>query len=60
MENKMLHEHYAFIVDEGQSPTRIDKYLMNFIENTTRNKIQSAVKNGCVIVNGKMLSPIIT
>ena len=49
----MLHEHYAFIVDEGQSPTRIDKYLMNFIENTTRNKIQSAVKNGCVIVNGK-------
>jgi len=53
MENKMLHEHYAFIVDEGQSPTRIDKYLMNFIENTTRNKIQSAVKKGCVIVNGK-------
>ena len=53
MENNILHEHYAFIVDNGQSPTRIDKYLMNFIENTTRNKIQSAVKKGCVIVNGK-------
>ena len=53
MENNILHEHYAFIVDKGQSPIRIDKYLMNFIENTTRNKIQSAVKKGCVIVNGK-------
>ncbi|WP_242130504.1 RluA family pseudouridine synthase [Aestuariivivens marinum] len=47
-----LYEHYAFTVDKGQSPLRIDKYLMNFVENATRNKIQAAAKNGSIVVNG--------
>ena len=46
-----LYEHYSFTVDKGQSPLRIDKYLMNFIENATRNKIQTAAKNGSIFVN---------
>ncbi len=46
-----LYEHYSFTVEKGQSPLRIDKYLMNFIENATRNKIQAAAKNGSVFVN---------
>ncbi len=46
-----LYEHHAFVVDKGQSPLRIDKYLMNFIENATRNKIQSAAKDGSIYVN---------
>lgn len=46
-----LYEHYSFTVDKGQSPLRIDKYLMNFIENATRNKIQAAAKNGSIFVN---------
>ncbi|MBT8393814.1 MAG: RluA family pseudouridine synthase [Flavobacteriaceae bacterium] len=46
-----LYEHYSFIVEKGQSPLRIDKYLMNFIENATRNKIQAAAKNGSIFVN---------
>ena len=46
-----LHEHYAFTVDKGQQPLRIDKYLMNFVENATRNKIQAAAKAGHVFVN---------
>ena len=41
-----LHEHYMFTVEKGQQPLRIDKYLMNFVENATRNKIQAAAKNG--------------
>ena len=41
-----LYEHYAFEVDKGQTPLRIDKYLMNFIENATRNKVQAAAKDG--------------
>ena len=28
-----LYEHYACTVEKGQQPLRIDKYLMNFIEN---------------------------
>jgi len=51
-ENDDLYEHYSFTVDKGQSPLRIDKYLMNFIENATRNKIQEGAKNGSVFVNG--------
>jgi len=50
-ENDELHEHYSFVVEKGQSPLRIDKYLMNFIENATRNKIQAAAKNGSIFVN---------
>ncbi|MDO6760262.1 RluA family pseudouridine synthase [Tamlana sp. 2_MG-2023] len=46
-----LFEHHAFTVDKGQTPLRIDKYLMNFIENATRNKIQDAAKNGSIYVN---------
>lgn len=47
-----LYEHYSFNVEKGQSPLRIDKYLMNFIENATRTKIQAAAKNGSILVNG--------
>ncbi len=47
-----LFEHHSFVVDKGQTPLRIDKYLMNRIENATRNKIQSAAKDGSIYVNG--------
>lgn len=46
-----LYEHYSFRAEKGQQPLRIDKYLMNFIENATRNKIQTAAKNGNIYVN---------
>ncbi len=39
-----LHEHFAFDIDVGQEPLRIDKFLMNRIENATRNKIQKSSK----------------
>ena len=47
-----LYEHYSFTAEKGQSPLRIDKYLMNFIEHATRNKIQEAAKSGNIYVNG--------
>ena len=50
--NKSLFEHFSFIVDKGQDPLRIDKYLMNFVENSTRTKIQAAAKKGSIQVNG--------
>ena len=46
-----LYEHHAFTAEKGQTPLRIDKYLMNFIENATRNKIQAAAKDGSIYVN---------
>ena len=48
-----LHEHFSFTADKGQEPLRVDKYLMNRIENATRNKIQNAAKAGSIFVNDK-------
>ncbi|MDY0779738.1 RluA family pseudouridine synthase [Tenacibaculum sp. IB213877] len=50
-ENDELYEHFRFVAAEGQEPLRVDKFLMNFIENATRNKIQQAAKAGGVLVN---------
>ena len=53
--NRSLFEHFSFQVDKGQTPLRIDKYLMNFVENATRTKIQAAAKNGSIEVNGNIV-----
>ena len=50
-----LFEHYQFIADKGQEPLRVDKYLMNRVENATRNKIQNAAKEGSIYVNNKVV-----
>lgn len=46
-----LYEHFKFIAGSGQSPLRVDKFLMNLVENATRNKIQKAAENGNIFVN---------
>lgn len=46
-----LYEHHKIVATKGQEPLRVDKFLMNFIENATRNKIQKAAKDGQVWVN---------
>ena len=51
-ENQELFEHYKFKADKGQEPLRVDKFLMNFIENASRNKIQQSARDGYVHVNG--------
>ncbi|WP_046758656.1 RluA family pseudouridine synthase [Kordia jejudonensis] len=52
-ESDELYEHYSFTAEKGQQPLRVDKYLMNFIEGATRNKIQQAAKDGNIYVNDK-------
>jgi len=39
------------LADKGQEPVRVDKFLMNRIENATRNKIQKAAKSGYIFSN---------
>src|SRR5437762_10148989 len=52
-----LYERFNLVVDKGQEPLRIDKFLMNRIEGATRNKIQKAINAGMVLVNGKEVRP---
>ncbi len=46
-----LYEHLRVDVPKGQELLRIDKFLMHFVPNTTRNKIQQAANNGDIYVN---------
>ena len=58
MEKKQeLFQHYKFVADKGQEPLRVDKFLMNFIENATRSKIQKSARDGYILVNGVSVKP---
>jgi len=46
-----LFEHHRFKADDGQEVLRIDKFLMDRMPNTSRNKIQIAAKGGNIHVN---------
>ena len=48
-----LYEHFRVVVDKGQTPVRIDKYLFERIVNASRNRIQTAADAGFVMANGK-------
>jgi 23S rRNA pseudouridine1911/1915/1917 synthase len=51
LEESGLWEHYHYLVDLGQSPERIDKYLSNHISNASRSKVQAAADAGNIRVN---------
>ena len=52
-DEQQLYEHHRLVVDRGQEPMRIDRYLQMRLENVSRTKVQAATKAGCVRVNGK-------
>lgn len=50
-----LFEHHRIVVDRFQSLLRIDKFLMNRLQNVSRNRIQVAADAGSILVNGKSI-----
>ena len=48
-----LFEHFRMVVDSGQTPVRIDKYLVELRPHTSRNRIQMAAEQGQLFVNGR-------
>jgi 23S rRNA pseudouridine1911/1915/1917 synthase len=48
----ILFEHHRISVDKGQQMLRIDRFLMERIPNTSRNKLQVAARSGHIKVNG--------
>ena len=42
-ESNELYEHHRVEADKGQEPLRVDKFLLNRLEGTSRNKIQSPI-----------------
>ena len=46
-----MFEHFRLNVDVGQTPMRIDKYMSSHLEDTSRHRIQLAIKEGYVKLN---------
>lgn len=46
-----LYEHHRIVVDKGQRLLRIDKFLTDRLENSTRSRIQNAIEAGLIKVN---------
>jgi 23S rRNA pseudouridine1911/1915/1917 synthase len=51
----VAHEVLRFVVPSGQKKIRLDLYLAHHVENATRNKVQQAITQGRVLVNGKSI-----
>jgi 23S rRNA pseudouridine1911/1915/1917 synthase len=51
LEESGLWEHYRFVVDQGQTLLRIDKFLSNRIENASRSRVQAAADAGNILAN---------
>lgn len=54
-EEQQMFEHYRFVVDKGQSPIRIDKYITDHMEQTSRHRIQLAIEAEYVRVNDRVI-----
>jgi len=52
-EQQGLYEHYRLVADAGQVPTRVDKFMQEHMQHTSRNRIQQAAAAGFVHVNDR-------
>ena len=52
-EEQGMFEHFRLNVDAGQVPVRIDKFMASHLEDTSRHRIQCAIKEGYVKVGEK-------
>ena len=52
-DGQQLYEHWKLQVDQGQTPLRIDKFLAEHMQHSSRNRIQTAADASFIHVNGK-------
>ena len=50
-ESGLLYEYLRIVVDKGQVPVRIDKFMTDKLQHSSRNRIQKAADAGFVHVN---------
>ena len=48
-----MFEHFRLVVDPGQAPVRVDSYMSSHLEDTSRSRIQNAIKAGYVRIGGE-------
>lgn len=52
-ESGQLYEHFRLVADKGQQLLRIDKFLVEHLPDTSRNRIQQAARAGFIHVGGR-------
>lgn len=52
-EQGQLYEHFRVEVDRGQAPVRVDKFLFEKLQHSSRNRIQKVADAGFVHVGGR-------
>ncbi|MCX6153619.1 MAG: RluA family pseudouridine synthase [Candidatus Kapabacteria bacterium] len=52
-----IEKIFEFKIPAGQQPERIDKYLTRSVVNATRNRVQKAIDEDQVTINGKVAKP---
>ena len=52
-EQAQLYEHFRIVADKGQEPLRVDKFLFEHLQHSSRNRIQKAAEAGFVHVNDR-------
>ena len=53
-EEQGMFEHFRLNVDPGQTPIRVDKFMAMHLEDTSRHRVQCAIKEGYVRVGDKV------
>lgn len=54
-ETENFYHDIKLLVDKGQEPIRIDKFLVNRVERISRTKFRIAADAGCVTVNNNIV-----
>lgn len=52
-DGREIYEHFRFVADKGQKMIRVDKFLVDRMERTSRNRIQQAADAQCILANGR-------
>ncbi len=52
-ESAQLYEHYKIVADPKQGLMRVDKFLIDHLSGTSRNRIQRAADSGFILCNDK-------
>lgn len=52
-----LFEHFSCVVDKGQTPLRVDRFLVERIPKVSRNRIQQAADAGAIFVDNRVVKP---
>ena len=54
-EQQEMFEHFRLVADRGQEPLRIDKFLTDHLQDTSRNRVQLAIAAEYVRVNDRIV-----